>query len=73
MTTTTTKLASIEAVSLETVTGGCHKGGGMPPQQQQQAMINRPPTPMGPPPDDKVDISVDAGVGAQSQSQTVAA
>jgi hypothetical protein len=73
MTTTTTKLASIEAVSLETVTGGCHKGGGGGAPQQQQQAFNRPPTPMGPPPDDKVDISVDAGVGVQSQSQTVAA
>jgi hypothetical protein len=72
MTTTTTKLATLEAVSLETVTGGCHKGGGAPPQQQQQA-FNRPPMPMGRPQDDKVDISVDAGVGVQSQSQTVAA
>jgi hypothetical protein len=73
MTTTTTKLAPLEAVSLETVTGGCHKGGGCPPPQQQQQAFNRPPMPMGRPPDDKVEISVDAGVGVQSQSQTVAA
>jgi hypothetical protein len=67
---TTTKLASIEAVSLETVTGGCSKGGGRaPPQQQQQAMMNRPPTPMGPPQGDgKVDIAVDVN-GVQQQQQ----
>lgn len=66
---TTTKLQSIEAARLESVTGGCHKGGGAAPQMppQQQAMINRPPTPMGPPPDDKVSIAVDAGTRQQQQ------
>ena len=73
MTTTTTKFETIEAVSLDGVTGGCHKGGGAPQQQQQAAMMPPPRRPLGPPPDDKVDISVDAGVGVQSQQQTVAA
>jgi hypothetical protein len=70
--TTTTNLQTIEAVSLEAVTGGCHKGGGggaVPPQMQQQAMMNRPPGPMGPPPDDgKVSVAVD--YNGQQQQQT---